>query len=370
MDFTVNANEIAKAVNTLSHIATIRGSRKEYGYITVRADYSGIRLEATDGVIFMTAHLDAFVKDGGKCALDGKMLADVIKKQPGENISFSMADERVTIRSGKAKAQLAVKLLDDFPNEPQLSESDRFGYMLPVGGVMKCIANVCYAVSNDSLRPVLCGILLEVRDNHIRTVAIDGFRMAIQDHEYNQTATDSKKIIIPKASAMELLSLLSDEKNETVRFDTDGKRLVVNSSGFVFNTSLTVGEFLDYERIAKSDIKTRVKVSCKALKGAVERSLIVARSAEKYLVALSFENEWLDVTSKAAEGETSERLDASMQGEPIRISFNGSYLLDALKHAGDGDIEFGLGSPVSPATVQNINDRSLFNMILPVRTFN
>lgn len=372
MEFTVNTNEITKAVNTLSHIATIRGSRKEYSYIAICADDSGLRLEATDGIVFMTANLDASVNENGQCALDGKMLSDVIKKQPCESISFSMADGRATIRSGKAKAQLAVKPLDDFPDEPRLldSEDPRLTFLLPVSGVMKCVSNVGYAVSTDPLRPILCGILLELQGNHIRTVAIDGFRMAIQDHEYDQTATDTKKIIIPKASAMELISLLSDEKNETVRLNTDGKRLIVNSSGFVFNTSLTVGEFLDYERISKSDIKTRVKVSCKLLKEAVERSMIVARSADKYLVTLSFDNEWLDVTSKAAEGETSERLDASMQGEPIKISFNGSYLLDALKHAGDGDIEIGLGTSVSPATIQNIEDKSLFNMILPVRTLN
>lgn len=369
MEFSAKTSELSNAVSILSHIITPRGAKQEYSYIALYAQGDEACFQATDGIIFMKATIPAYVTESGSCALDGKMLTDVVRKQPGFDTVIKTDGQRASIRSNLAKTQLSLKPLEDFPDEPELKndKGQKRSVMLPAALLASCISGVEYATSSDALRPVLCGILLEVGEGYFRTVAVDGYRLAIREGECSHTG-GTVAIIIPGQSAGEIVSLLSAEKNEEVEIESDGERMRIRSANIVFNSMLTAGTFIDYQRTIPENSAVLARVSCKELREAVDRSMIVGR-AGKRVISLRFDDGGIEVYTRADTGETNEIINCDVIGAPIKISFDGAYLLDALRQSGDSDLEIGLGTPVSPAVFRETGNKKLVNILLPVRTF-
>ena len=55
--------------------------------------------------------------------------------------------------------------------------------------------------------------------------------------------------------------------------------------------------------------------------------------------------------------------------EKLEISFSSKYMIDALKTFKDEDILLLLNSDIKPIIIKSVDDESLIQLILPIKTY-
>ena len=77
------------------------------------------------------------------------------------------------------------------------------------------------------------------------------------------------------------------------------------------------------------------------------------------------------ISSYASEiGKVEENIDIECNNkEKLEISFSSKYMLEALKTFKDEDILILLNSDIKPIIVKSVDDESLIQLILPIKTY-
>lgn len=365
LEFTCATAAFSQAIDTVSHALSPRPVMQDYANILLAAAEDKLTVFAADGTIYMSAEIPATVEQPGVAALDGKLLAETIRKQPSGETKLTASFQRATIQSGRSRMQMTPKDATTFRDPPKLKD-DALDVTLPAGSLQRCIDFVQYAVSTDQTRKVLTGILLEVSPGKLRTVALDGFRMAIMDApcQYDGPVV---KAIIPKESSAELAKLLRNAGSDEVTLRTDGMYLKARIEECEFYTLLVAGEYINYNSVVPKEEKTLALVKAKDLRGCIERAQIMAREGKTNLIRLSFRQDVLTITANAPNGDFVEDVDCALQGEPLDIAFNCAYVLDALKNEDAGNLEISMTNGVRPAVIRDPEDKDHLQLTLPVR---
>ena len=359
--------ELHAAIDVVSRCLAPRPAKESYAYIQIEADESTITVSATDGAVHMVANIEVQggdIEEPGVIALDGKLLAAVIQKQQDGRIRLASNGRSCTIQCGKAKTQLPLRPVEDFPDMPPVSPKCKSA-KITQRDLKACIDYVSFCTSTEQARKVLTGILMEFTDNQLKTVALDGFRAAMIKVKCDFSGEEIK-CVVPKESAVEISRLITDS-DDPVSIRMDKQYLHIWAGKITFSTVLITGEYIDYHRLIRPDCKTKALIDARQLRGSVERAQVMASNGKNDLIHFSFSGNELEITSHSENGASHDELDIGLQGEPLEIAFNVRYLIDMLKHEPDGQIDVECYGNVSPAIIRPLDNDTRIQLVLPVR---
>ncbi len=120
-----------------------------------------------------------------------------------------------------------------------------------VGGLAEADPHTPFAVSTEESRPILNGVMWELRPDHMRMVATNGHRLAKMDQPLAAGAAASSDLIVPPKALEQVRRLYPAEEDlEIARGDNHlGFRSPVTS---VF-TRLIEGPYPNYEQVIPRD---------------------------------------------------------------------------------------------------------------------
>jgi len=363
MKFTCNTTELNNALSIAGRALSARPVMKAYESVLLNANDDGLTVTASDGTIRMNVSVYASVDEPGEMALDGKLIGECVRKMNGAETTIETKGNAALIRSGKCKTQMAVQEADNYPAQAK-GKGKEVTVSVPGKPLKECIEYVQFAVSNDESRKILTGVLVEIADGKLLTVGLDGFRLAKREVECGYDG-EPIRVVLPKAGALELARLLTDDGEAELTLDD------ISMTANVDNCRLTMatltGEYIDYKRIIPDSSTTLAKVNAGELKDCCERAQLMAKQGKNNLIRLDFQTDRVALSSSADVGDVYDETDCDLQGDGLRIAFNDKYLMEALKAEGTDEVEIGMRSPVSACTIRNLNDEGTLQLVLPVR---
>jgi DNA polymerase-3 subunit beta len=184
-------------------------------------------------------------------------------------------------------------------------------------------------MANQDVRYYLNGLLLDFRDGKLRTVATDGHRLAVCDHDQGVSVSQSRQLIVPRKGVMELSRMLSETDNAvSLALGRNHVRLV--KDGTVFTSKLIDGRFPDYEAVIPVGADRQILLDKELFTRALQRAAIL--SNEKYRgVRLEASKGALKIVAHNPQHEEAvEEIEAEMNFDQLAVGFNVTYLLDAL----------------------------------------
>jgi len=97
----------------------------------------------------------------------------------------------------------------------------------------------------------------------------------------------------------------------------------------------------------------------------------LAKDEKNNVVRLSTEGNMIEISSNSPEiGNVVENISAiSMEGEELKISFSSKYVMDALRAIEYDEITIDFTGAMRPFIIRPVEDDSILQLILPVRTF-
>lgn len=312
-----------------------------------------------------TVHLEKPAVDDGETTVPARKLAELWRSLPDDAVvTVSVEGERATIRSGRTKFTLSTKSADEYPSLESTDDVDSIS--VPRGEVANLIAKTGFSMAQQDVRYFLNGLLLELGDGLLRAVATDGHRLATATTGVAASPPAKLQAIVPRKAVQEIARLLTEGDDE-ISIRMGASSLQVATSSFRLSTKLIDGRFPDYEKVIPPRGSREIIGGREALRQAFGRAAIL--SNEKYRgVRLTIGDGSLTVHANNPEQEEAEEtLELETAGEPMDISFNVSYLQEALGAMQGDMVRLSLTDANSSARLETPGDDSAIYVVMPMR---
>jgi DNA polymerase-3 subunit beta len=307
-----------------------------------------VRFQSTDLDVSLTTTLDAKVSKAGALTVPARRVADFVRKLEAETVEMEVADNRLTVASGSARARVPGMGREEFPNPPDLEGSTTFEVD---GAVLEgMIRKTSHAVSKDDTRPALAGVLWELKPDSFAMVATDGHRLVLERIKGDMPVKEPLELIVPQKALNQLLPLLGDGGQA---------RLMIKDSHVGFEVGDTVlysrlieGPFPRYEPVIPKDNDKILHVDRERLRRAVERASVWSDRVT-HQVKFSLRKGAMEIAASTPDhGEMNEVVEVSYQDEDLEVGYDASYVIDILRHIHSPQIEWSFKTAISAGLIR------------------
>lgn len=367
MKFSCNQQTLTKALNIVSKAVTIRTTIPILKGILLNVDDNGIlTMSASDLDLSIEKKIKVDNSTSGSIVVLSKLFGDIIRKLPDETITIEENDGKVNIKCSNSEFNIIGLSSDEFPNiNPNEENEEKILFNKEL--LKDMIKKTAFSASIDENKGVITGVLIEMEENSLNMIAVDGFRMAITKEAMKNK--EREDIIISAKILNEISRIISEseDSNEDIELLLNDKKAVFSMEDTKVILRLLEGKFMDYKRILPSESSCKVVLNKNDFMSSVERASLLAKVGKNNLVKLDIKDNIIEITSKSDEGNVKENVIVSKEGDDVVIGFNSKYLMDALKVIDDENIVILFNNSVSPCLIKPVSGDSFEYLILPVR---
>jgi DNA polymerase-3 subunit beta len=351
-------SNVQRAVSSKSSLAALEG-------ILLETAEGSLRLSGYDLELGITTEVPATVEDAGRIVLSARLFGDIVRRLPNDQVDL-VVDEKLitTIRSGASEFSIVGIPASEYPEMPSVSGAS--GVSLPANLLKGMIRQTLFAVAETDSKPIHTGTLFEMKNQQIRLVSVDGYRLAMRIEPLAAILEEDLRFVVPGKTLGEVLKLLPEE--DTPATLTVGRRhIVFEIGGYHIISRLLEGEFLDYNAAIPAACKTEVRAGTRGFIDSVERVSLLITDRLKSPVRCIFADGEVKISCSTPIGRANDEFQAPIQGESVEIGFNNRYLLDALRNADSDEVRVQLNGPLSPMKILPREGDSYLFLVLPVR---
>lgn len=368
-----------KISKTVFYNALLIASRAISNFSPLPA-FSGIKIEAkTDCLILIGSDSDISIKtilrteeeeslkivETGSIVLEAKYILDIIRKMNSDHIEFEMIENAsAKIKTANSEFKINGMRANEYPNIDFTCPSMKFEMASDL--LKEIISQTCFATSKSETRPVLTGVNFHCQNKRLNCVATDSYRLAKKSVDLEESFDFN--ITIPARNLNEVLKTLDlDEKVMVAVSDKKAQFVIENT---LIQTRLIDGVFPETDRLIPVSFAYELEIDSHDITSAIDRASFIKNDGIS-VIKLSLDESECQLSSRAQEvGSSKEILKNSVfKGEHLDISFNGLYVFDALKVINKGKVRFSFSGEMKPFIVQSVDDSSILQLILPLRTY-
>src|SRR5919108_6257482 len=117
MKVVCQRDELAQKLGIVARAVSTRASVQILSGVLLRAESGRLHLAATDMELSLRSSVEAQVEGEGAVVVPGRLLVDLVRLLPGEDVTFEHRAEEGVVRvtSGTANASLHTYAAEDFP---------------------------------------------------------------------------------------------------------------------------------------------------------------------------------------------------------------------------------------------------------------
>src|SRR3982750_3652287 len=367
MRFTISREKLQEGLAAVTPTTPPKTTLPVLANILVETTERGIRLSGTDLDIAVTTEVAADIEAQGAITIPAKKLSEIAKELSPSPVRIATSGEqRITIDCGRSHFKLLGLPKDEFPAFPTVKFAE--SWRIKSGDLQKLIQHTSFAVSAEESRPILNGVLWELRPDRMRMVATNGHRLAKMEMPIDSANAPASDLIVPPKALEQVRRLFpAEEELEIARGDN---HIGFRSPFTAVFTRLIEGPYPNYEQVIPKD-NDRVAVADKlALAGALKRMSVIA-SDQTHRIRLSFNAGMLKFSVQTPDlGEAQDELPIRYTGDQLDIGFNASYLLEILRYIPTDEVKITLKAPERAATLEPegwSDPASYLCLVMPLR---
>ncbi len=349
MRFTISREKLQEGLNAVSASIPTKTTLPVLANILVETTDRGIRLSGTDLDIAVSTEVTADVEMSGAVTIPAKKLSELAKELPPAPVKIAaLGEQRITLECGRSKFKLLGLPRDEFPTFPAVRFNE--SWRIRSGDLQKLIGATSFAVSTEESRPILNGVLWELRPEEMRMVATNGHRLAKMETPIVASSAPASDLIVPPKALDQVRRLFpAEEELEVARGENHiGFRSPITS---VF-TRLIEGPYPNYDQVIPRD-NDKIAIADKgALISALKRMSVIA-SDQTHRIRMGFNSGMLKFSVTTPDlGEAQDELPIRYNGDPLEIGFNAAYLLEILRYMPTDEVRLTFKAPERAATIE------------------
>ncbi len=350
---------------------------------------------------------DARVEIGGKVALPGRLLNDIVSKLPSGEVTLWCSTKKdvgetlgeklsVGLEYASGQVQFSGISPEEFPSLPQVDGTVLY---LPQETLLEGLRGTLFATSSDETKQVFTGVHVTLEQDKVEFASTDGHRLAVvqattysaedgESESVEQTEDNGSKAVevtIPRFALREVERLLgtictssnkgkeeSEEQPLTpaveLRFEPGQLRFKVDNCKV--STRTLEGQYPDYRQLIPVSFLRQITVERRQLLNTVERIAILAGHKNNVVkFSLDATEQQMVLSVEAADvGNGQESVPAEVSGKSMNIAFNVKYIIDALKSIAASDVVIQLNEANMPVIVTPVGGQlKKLVLLMPVQ---
>lgn len=358
MKITINKKELQGALKDLKKVS-INKNIPILNYFLLESKNNETFITFSNTELTIRKKVNANIISEGSLLLDLKKLDTVLKKIKTTEIEIAQDETTVTLLSGSNKFNYKTPIASQYP---KIKVQDN-GFRIYKKELESLFSSVLYAAGKQESRPILTGVNTVITDDKIVATTCDSHRLATKEIPINTGENYTANI-----NAASLVKVLKMDLDNVMAFSYSDTFVQLEGEKTMIQIKKVEGLFPDTSRLIPQDNSTALSVSKKELIESIELGQVFSSDSKNNVVGLETTQEKTTITADDYPATfVSELKTVEQNGEPLKISFNPSYVLDTLKNIDSDMINIKLTSSVRPFTVQG-NDDSTLHLITPIRT--
>src|SRR5213592_3714935 len=180
MRFTISREKLQEGLSAVAATVPAKTTLPVLSNILFKTTDKGIRLSGTDLDIAVSTEVAADVEASSAITIPAKKLSEIARELPPSPVKMAAAGEqRITLDCGRSHFKILGLPRDEFPSFPAVKFNE--SWRVRSGDLQNLISHTSFAVSTEESRPILNGVLWELKPDTMRMVATNGHRLAKMD---------------------------------------------------------------------------------------------------------------------------------------------------------------------------------------------
>lgn len=347
MRLTISREKLQEALTAVVAAVPTKTTLPVLGNLLLETTDRGLRISGTDLDIGVSTEIVADVENQGGITVPAKKLSEIVRELPSAPVRLTASGEqRIGVECGRSRFKLLGLPRDEFPSFPLVDFKN--SWRVKSGDLQKLISHTAFAASTEESRPILNGVLWELKEKNSRMVATNGHRLSKMELAH-EGSMSGEFIIPPKALEQVRRLFPADEELDVAKGEN---HLAFRSPFTSIFTRLIEGPYPNYDQVIPRDNNRIAIIDKQAFQSALKRMAVVA-SDQTHRVKLSFNAALLKLSVVTPDlGEGQDEIAIRYEGDPMDIGFNGMYLLEILRYMPTEEIRFAFREAERATTIE------------------
>src|SRR4051794_208466 len=307
MKFSTSKDSFIASLAVAVRGVSTRSANQTLAGIRVQAGGGRLELQATDMEPGGRVEADAAVEGGGNVVLPGRLLHDVVRSLPKDELSieYRSSEGDVEVVSGPARFHLRTLPADEFPKLPEVGEASVM--RMPADAFVETVGRVARSASRDETRPHLTGVLVSAAARELRMVATDSYRLSVKETSLDEPLDGSLEANVPARTLQELSRISTSEGGDQIEIAALEHQVIFRVGEVTLSSRLVEGRFPNYKQLLPDAFEHELHLNGPEVSEVVRRiSLLAQKNAP---LRLRFSEGSLEVSAQTPDiGEASEAL--------------------------------------------------------------
>ena len=373
MKFIVASGELQKALNTVSGVISSSQSRPILENYLFELEENNLKITASDGETTLITSLEVKSDDSGKFAVPAKIFQDFVKTYGEQPLTLSVKDAAdgngslLEILDEKDNFAVALDNAEDYPELPEFDAAQ--SVKISAGVLSEALNNTLFATSNDSLRPVMTGVLFQFKEDETNFVSTDSHRLVV----YKRTDlinAEPIEFIMPKKPLAIFKNILASSNDEvTIEFNE-------NMAKFTFGNNIWIcrlidGKYPNYSAVIPKENPNVLTINRNLLLNSIRRASIMSnKSTNQVRFKLSGNILHLHAEDTEYANKADMQIPCDYNGEDINIGFSSKFLTEMLSVLSADDITMKMSQPNRPGIIEPVDgledEENILMLSMPV----
>ena len=357
MKFIVSSGELQKALQTVSGVISSSLSRPILENYLFVLEANHLKITASDGETTLITSIEVKSEDSGSIAIPAKIFQEFIKTYGEQPLTFSVKDNEegngqiLEILDEKDNFFVALDNAEDYPELPEFDAAQSVSISSEI--LSEALANTLFATSNDSLRPVMTGVLFQFNENETNFVATDSHRLVV--YKRTDVISEPMEFIMPKKPLSIFKNILANTSEEVkIEFSE-------NMAQFVFGNHIWIcrlidGKYPNYSAVIPKDNPNVLTVNRLLLLNSIKRASIMSnKSTNQIRFRLSGNLLHLHAEDTEFANKADMQIPCEYHGEDINIGFSSKFLSEMLSVLNSDDVILKMSLPNRPGILEPVD---------------
>lgn len=357
MKFIVSSGELWKALQTVSGVISSSQSRPILENYLFELNENNLKITASDGETTLVTSVEVKSDDTGKIAVPAKTIQDLIKTFGDHPLTLSVKENSegsgsvLEILDEKDNFVCALDNAEDYPELPEFDAAQ--SVKIPAGILSEALNNTLFATSNDSLRPVMTGVLFQFGEEETNFVSTDSHRLVV--YKRKDLISEPMEFIMPKKPLSIFKNILANSGDEvTIEFNE-------NMAKFTFGNNIWIcrlidGKYPNYSAVIPKENPNVLTINRNLLLNAIRRASIMSnKSTNQVRFKLSGNILHLHAEDTEYANKADMQIPCDYNGDDINIGFSSKFLTEMLSVIGADDITMKMSQPNRPGIVEPVD---------------
>lgn len=288
------------------------------------------------------------VEGDGSVAVNAKRMLDIMKESPDQGLKFYINDTTRQVEIKYLNGHFSFMGLpgDEYPLPKARAEENKT-VVMNAKPLRVALEQTLYAVSPETVRPVMSGVCFDFLNDKLVLVASDTHKLVKSETRDVQPGFEYRFVMPAKAGNLLRGLLEKIDGDVTLNFDKSGA--TIEAGNFSMQCVFIHGNYPDYNRVIPASNPYTIEIDRNAFMPALRRMALTVNAGTR-LMRFNIQSDEVIMQAEDVDFATSgaERVACSYNGHPMSVGFNAEYMLEVIGNLKADTINISLSDPSRP----------------------